>query len=61
MCDHRWKEDIATLHCFVGCVNTKNCDPRSHGAISYSEYCSRCGTVRRINKNHGFKEFEEVS
>lgn len=56
MCKHVWREDETSLRCFVGCVSPHNCDPRAHGAVTYTEYCTRCGATRPVNKNRGFKE-----
>jgi hypothetical protein len=61
MCNHVWSEDEYSFHAFVACVATGNdCDPKSHGSITYREYCTKCKRVRRVNKNQSSKEYGEA-
>ncbi len=41
--------------CFVGCVAGNDCNPASHGGVTYQETCS-CGAVRPVNSNQGHRE-----
>ena len=51
---HKHKSIRSTERCFSGCVSA-DCDPRSHGNITVTEYCS-CGATRQSNINQFFEE-----
>lgn len=52
---HRSDDDSLHAYGFTGCVAPWNCEPSSHGCISYEEYCA-CGAARSVNQNQHWAE-----
>lgn len=52
---HRARRDGKGPGGYTGCVAPYNCDPSSHGAVTYIERCA-CGATRAVNVNQRFVE-----
>jgi hypothetical protein len=44
---------------YSGCVAGSECDPASHGGISFLQQCQRCGAQRWVNSNCNAAEYGE--